>query len=102
MIAENKVVCTDLVHNHNTDGSSILKQQINNSVKRKAQEDICERPAKLIHQEIANATQDCSDETVDMRALENIRNSYLRYKTGSNVFMDELVNYRSSPIGRDL
>jgi hypothetical protein len=61
------------VHNHNTDGSSILKQQINNSVKRKAQEDICERPAKLIHQEIANATQDCSDETVDMRALENIR-----------------------------
>jgi hypothetical protein len=28
--------------------------------------------------------------------------SYLRYKTGSNVFMDELVNYRSSPIGRDL
>jgi hypothetical protein len=73
MIAENKVVCTDLVHNHNTDGSSILKQQINNSVKRKAQEDICERPAKLIHQEIANATQDCSDETVDMRALENIR-----------------------------
>jgi hypothetical protein len=29
-------------------------------------------------------------------------NSYLRYKTGSNVFMDELVNYRSSPIGRDL
>jgi hypothetical protein len=40
MIAENKVVCTDLVHNHNTDGSSILKQQINNSVKRKAQEDI--------------------------------------------------------------
>jgi hypothetical protein len=61
------------VHNHNTDGSLILKQQINNSVKRKAQEDICERPAKLIHQEITNATQDCSDETVDMRALENIR-----------------------------
>jgi elongation factor P hydroxylase len=76
MIAENKVVCTNLVHNHNTDGSSILKQQINNSVKRKAQEDICERPAKLIHQ-IANATQDCSDETVDMRALENIRKKYL-------------------------
>jgi hypothetical protein len=23
--------------------------------------------------------------------------SYLRYKTGSNVFMDELLNYRSSP-----
>jgi hypothetical protein len=34
--------------------------------------------------------------------IEVVQNSYLRYKTGSNVFMDELVNYRSSPIGRDL
>jgi hypothetical protein len=33
---------------------------------------------------------------------DQFNNSYLRYKTGSNVFMDELVNYRSSPIGRDL
>jgi hypothetical protein len=36
------------------------------------------------------------------RHIEETCNSYLRYKTGSNVFMDELVNYRSSPIGRDL
>jgi hypothetical protein len=36
------------------------------------------------------------------KKMPTVHNSYLRYKTGSNVFMDELVNYRSSPIGRDL
>lgn len=45
--AEYRIVCTNLV-NHHVDGSSILKQQINKSVKRNAQEDICERLAKLI------------------------------------------------------
>jgi hypothetical protein len=35
------------MRNLRVDGSSILKQQINNNVKGRAQEDICERLAKL-------------------------------------------------------
>jgi hypothetical protein len=43
----------DVMHNHDADREACLKQQIlNNSVKRKAMEDLCERPHKLIHKEL--------------------------------------------------
>jgi hypothetical protein len=42
-----KIVCRDLMRNLRVDGSSILKQQINNNVEGRAQEDVCERLAKL-------------------------------------------------------
>ena len=43
----------DVMHNHDADSAACLNRQIlNNSVKRKAMEDLCERPRKLIHKEL--------------------------------------------------
>ena len=40
------------MHNHDADSEACLNRQIlNTSVKRKAMEDLCERPLKLIHKE---------------------------------------------------
>jgi len=40
-------------HNHDADSEACLNRQIlNNSVKAKAMEDLCERPRKLIHIEL--------------------------------------------------
>jgi hypothetical protein len=40
-------------HNHNKDSEANLNRQtLNNSVERKAVEDLCERPRKLIHKEL--------------------------------------------------
>ena len=41
-------------HNHDLDEDTISRQIINNSVKRKAQEDISEKPSKLIRRELNN------------------------------------------------
>jgi hypothetical protein len=39
----------DIMHNHDADSEACLNRQIlNSSVKRKAMEDLCERPHKLI------------------------------------------------------
>jgi len=41
------------MHNHDADSKACLNRLIlSNSVKRKAMEDLCERPRKLIHQEL--------------------------------------------------
>jgi hypothetical protein len=41
------------MHNHDADREAFLNRQIlNNSVKRKAMDDLCERPHKLIHKEL--------------------------------------------------
>ena len=41
------------MHNHDADSEACLNRQIlNNSVKRKAMEDMCERSRKLIHKEL--------------------------------------------------
>ena len=41
------------MHNHDAHSEACLNRQIsNNSVKRKAMEDLCERPHKLIHKEL--------------------------------------------------
>lgn len=45
-------------HNHNLINSVLVRQKINNSVKRKAEEEIFERPSKMIYQEI-NSNKDC-------------------------------------------
>ena len=38
------------MHNHDADSEACFNRQIlNNSVERKAMEDLCERPRKLIH-----------------------------------------------------
>jgi hypothetical protein len=42
----------NVMHNHEADGEACLNRQIlNNSVKRKAMEDLCERPRRLLHKE---------------------------------------------------
>ena len=41
------------MHSHDADSEACLnRQMLNNSVKRKAMEDLCERPRKLIHEEL--------------------------------------------------
>jgi len=48
LISQSKFDVND--HNHEADTDQILKrQQIRNGIKRKATENICERPSKLIH-----------------------------------------------------
>jgi hypothetical protein len=43
----------DVMHNHDAESEACLNRQIlNNSVKRKAMEDFCERRRKLIHKEL--------------------------------------------------
>jgi len=42
----------NVMHNHDADSENCLNRQIlNNSVKRRAMEDLCERPRKQIHKE---------------------------------------------------
>ena len=42
-----------VMHNHKADSEACLnRQMLNNYVKRKAMEDLCERPRKLIHKEL--------------------------------------------------
>jgi hypothetical protein len=54
--------------------AAILRQEINNGVKRKAQEDISQRPAKLIHMEIsAVASKNPSVAILDISEINNIR-----------------------------
>jgi hypothetical protein len=51
--ASREIFGGDVRHNHNKDSEARLNRQIlNNSVERKAVEDLCERPRKLIHKEL--------------------------------------------------
>jgi hypothetical protein len=57
------------MHNHNADSEACLNRQIlNNSVKRKAMEDLCERPRKLIHKELRSQYLD----TLTYKDIKNI------------------------------
>jgi hypothetical protein len=48
----NLIIEQNLTHNHNCDSEKILNRQaLNNNLKRKSQNDICEKPSKLIHYE---------------------------------------------------
>jgi len=58
----------DVMHNHDADREACLnRQMLNNSVKRKAMEDLCERPHKLIHKELHN-------QQLDTLTYKDIRN----------------------------
>ena len=57
------------MHNHDADREACLKQHIfNNSVIRKAMEDLCERPHKLIHKELRSQDLD----TLTYKDIRNI------------------------------
>jgi hypothetical protein len=56
------------MHSHDADSEAYLNRQIlNNSVKRKAIEDLCERPRKLIHEELRS-------QFLDTLTYKNVRN----------------------------
>ena len=56
------------MHNHDAGSEASLNRQIlNNSVKRKAMEDLCERPRKLIHEELRS-------QYLDVVTYKDIRN----------------------------
>ena len=57
------------MHNHEADSDACLNRQIlNNSVKRKAMQDLCERPRKLIHEELLSQDLD----TLTYKDIRNI------------------------------
>ena len=59
----------DVMRNHDADRKACLNRQIlNNSVKRKAMEDLCERPHKLIHKELRSQQLD----TLTYKDIRNI------------------------------
>jgi len=49
-MSEKTIINSNLNHNHDLESEGkTMRQVIRNSVKRKAQEELCERPLKLIH-----------------------------------------------------
>ena len=62
------------VHNHNK-CTHIARQTLSTSVKRKAIEDISERPTKLIHRELINNDHKSDITTVDIKCVR--RNMYV-------------------------
>jgi hypothetical protein len=69
------------MHNHGADSESCLNRQIlNNSFKRKAMEDLCERPHKLIHEEPRSQYLDSltyKDKRNISRNMDKVRSSQL-------------------------
>ena len=60
------------MHNHDEDSEAYLDRHIlYNSVKRKAMEDLCERPRKLIHKELQSQHLD----TVTYKDIRNTHNA---------------------------
>ncbi|KAF0686992.1 Uncharacterized protein FWK35_00038294, partial [Aphis craccivora] len=58
-MSENTIIDSSLNHNHDLESEGkMMRQVIRNSVKRKAQEELCERPLKLIHLELKNKKTD--------------------------------------------
>jgi hypothetical protein len=69
----------NVMHNHEADSETCLNRQIlNNSIKRKAMEDLCERPCKLIHEELLS--QDLG--TLTYKDIRNISRN--RHKARSS------------------
>ena len=65
-----EIVGGNVTHNHDKDSDASLNRQIlNNSVKRKATEDLYERPRNMIHKELQS--QDLN--TVTCKDIQNIR-----------------------------
>ena len=59
----------DVMHNHKADSEASLNRQVlNNYVKRKAMEDLCDRPRKLIHKELRSQYLD----TLTYKDIRNI------------------------------
>jgi hypothetical protein len=71
----------NVTHSHDKDSEASLSRQIlNNSIKRKAMEDLWERPRKLIHKELQSQdfnTLTCKDRQNIWRNIHKVRSSQL-------------------------
>jgi hypothetical protein len=61
-----------LNHNHPPDVQKLSRQAVNNVCKRKAVDDICERPSKIMNREVSNSVY---KESLTTRDLELIRHN---------------------------
>ncbi|KAJ9574686.1 hypothetical protein L9F63_008147 [Diploptera punctata] len=67
-------------HSHEKVGEKMLqRQKISNAVKRKAMEDVCTRPTKLIHKELSAGNR----ESIDKFDIELIRRNIQYARTSS-------------------
>jgi hypothetical protein len=65
-----------LEHNHESDSDQTLnRQKLSNSLKRKATEDICEKPSKLLHRELHSKHVDTLTVTDENLIRKNIHNA---------------------------
>jgi hypothetical protein len=63
----------NMMHNHDADSEACITRQIlNNSLKRKAMEDLCERPRKLIQEELRS-------QYLDTLTYNDIRNISIKH-----------------------
>jgi hypothetical protein len=75
---EGNTVESVLNHNHEPDtNKDLVRQQVSNKLKRKATEDICEKPSKLIHSELRR--EGISD--LSLQDLEKIRKNMYEART---------------------
>lgn len=57
------VIESKLEHNHEKEQNIMVRLVIRNSLKRKAQDDICEQPLKLIHHDLKDINTDTLNKT---------------------------------------
>ena len=76
-------------HNHDTDARKVERQQIRVSVKRKANNDIAERPSKLIRSELQTGEeQHLTDNDMKSLSLAIYRQSRKRHPTLPKCIID--------------
>lgn len=73
MGVEDLISRSDLQHNHSLDLKKLNRQTISSAVKRKATEDVAERPSKIIHSVLQKHCEEMS--TVSVRDICYIRNN---------------------------
>lgn len=60
-----------LVHNHLQDPQKLSREIVSNSCKRKAVDEVCERPSKIINKEVANSAFKGHLTTADLRLIRH-------------------------------
>lgn len=71
--SENLISRSEIEHNHEKNIKKLNRQIISASVKRKAVEDICEKPSKIIHSSLKEHTREL--DTITVKDIHNIRNN---------------------------
>ena len=75
------------MHNHDAGSEACLNRQIlNNCVKRKATEDLCERPRKLIHRELRSQYLD----TLTYKDIKNISRNMHKARPSQQILKNHM------------